>query len=62
MKKREPRSLLGLGFALFGFMLIVLSAIDYAVGLSVETTGFTGIGIACFAMGLYLAANRSKQR
>jgi hypothetical protein len=47
--------LFGFGCALVGFILIVISAIDYVAGLSVDTPGFTGIGIACVVIGLYIA-------
>jgi hypothetical protein len=47
--------LLGFGCVLLGFIFIVLSAIDYVAGLSVDTSGFTSIGIACVVIGLYIA-------
>jgi hypothetical protein len=53
--------LLGFGCVLLGFIFIVLSAIDYVAGLSVDTSGFTSIGIACVVIGLYLA-DKDKQK
>ena len=61
MKKRGSRNWLGFGCALVGFIFIVISAIDYVAGLSVDTPGFTGIGIACVVIGLHLA-KKDKQK
>ncbi len=61
MEKRVSRKLLSFGLALVGFILILIRAIDYAAGLPVDTSGLSGIGIACVVIALALA-NKEKQK